>query len=76
MNSLVDKNNKLLYNFKELQNATGIGRETLYALIKRDGFPTLSINGRYYFPRNKAEKWFEQHIGKQIEIAVPNTKRI
>ncbi len=70
MNSHVDKNNKMLYSFKELQNATGIGRDTLYALIKRDGFPTLSINGKYYFPRAKTEKWFEQHTGKQIEIAV------
>lgn len=74
MDKSIDTNGKLLYTFKEMQAATGIGRDALYELAKRDGFPSLSINGKYYFPVAKTAEWFVKNIGNRLEIVVHSEK--
>lgn len=59
---------KVMYNIKDLQTLFGIDHNLAYKLAHMRGFPSIRINGRYYFPKNKIEKWIDNNIGKSIEI--------
>jgi excisionase family DNA binding protein len=39
----------------------GLSRVTIYDLIKRDGLPTLKINGARRIHPDKLKSWIEQH---------------
>lgn len=39
----------------------GLSRVTIYDLIKRDGLPTLKINGARRIQPSKLKSWIEQH---------------
>lgn len=59
---------KIMYNIKELQTVLGIGRTLAYRLAQDRNFPKLMINGRYFFPKDKLEKWIERNQGKNYTV--------
>ena len=61
-------NNQLLYGVKDIQQIFGIGKNLAYKLIKTSGFPSININGRYYIPKSKLDKWIESNTGRHIEL--------
>lgn len=56
-----------MYNINELQAVLGIGKTLSYELAHSNTFPKIMINGRYYFPKHKIEKWIDAHIGKNFD---------
>ncbi|OUN23550.1 hypothetical protein B5G34_00085 [Flavonifractor sp. An82] len=59
---------KLLYKVSDLKKIFGIKSELVYKLVKLNGFPTIRINGRYYFPKDQLKEWIEANINKDIDI--------
>ena len=59
---------KIMYNVKELQAVLGIGRTLAYRLAQDRNFPKIMINGHYYFPKDKLEKWIERNQGKNYIV--------
>lgn len=65
---MVDDTECMMYNIKELQQVLGIGRTLAYRLAQDRNFPKLTINGRYYFPKDKVAKWIERNCGKNYVV--------
>lgn len=59
---------KILYNIKDLQAVMGIGQSLAYRLARDRNFPKIVINGRYFFPKDKLEKWIERNQGKDYIV--------
>lgn len=59
---------KIMYNIKELQAVLGIGKNLAYRLAQDRNFPKLMINGRYYFPKDKVDKWIDRNQGKNYIV--------
>lgn len=57
-----------MYNIKELQAVLGIGKNLAYRLAQDRNFPKLMINGRYYFPKDKVDKWIDRNQGKNYIV--------
>lgn len=55
-----------MYNITELQDAFGIGRNLAYKLAQQRGFPSIKINGHYYFPKDKLKRWIDTYTGKNF----------
>lgn len=58
----------LFYTVQELQQAFGIGRNLAYRLAHKRGFPKIVINGHFYFPKDKIDKWIHENTGKSLSI--------
>jgi len=56
----VDTKPRLLYNVAELREVLGIGRGLAYKILARDDFPKIIVNGRYFIPVDKLQKWIDK----------------
>lgn len=59
---------KLMYDIKQLQEAFGIGKNLAYKLARKRGFPSVKINGHYYFPCERVKKWVDENTGRSIIV--------
>lgn len=57
---MIDTPDRLLYNVSEMRQALGVGKNLAYQLLARDDFPKIVINGRYYIPVEKLQKWIDR----------------
>lgn len=48
---------KQLYERMNESIETPIGIHAVYALVKKKGFPSVKIGGRYYVIENRVEEW-------------------
>lgn len=64
--TVTDNTGKLLYNVKEMRQALGIGKNSAYDLLKRNDFPKIIINGRYYIPVDKLKKWIDKETNRSL----------
>ena len=53
-----------LLTCKDLQDILQIGRDTAYALLHSQTFPTIRINNRLYVTRSALEDWLRLYTGK------------
>lgn len=58
----------MLLNVKDLQELLKIGRDTAYALMHAQGFPSIKIGGRYYVAREALDKWLDQYAYKTFTL--------
>ena len=55
-------NNNKIMNIKELANYLGIGRTTIYNLIKKKKIPASKIGKQYRFSRDVIDSWLKDKI--------------
>ncbi len=53
-----------LLTCKDLQSILHIGRDTAYALMHSQTFPTMRINRRLYVSRSALDGWLSLYAGK------------
>lgn len=58
----------MLLTVKELQATLNIGRDTAYALMHSQGFPSMKLGGRYYVAREELEKWVQRYAYKSYAL--------
>ena len=51
----------LMLSVPQLATTLGISRASAYALVKQDGFPSLSIGSRIVIPKDKFISWVEKN---------------
>ena len=51
----------LMLSVTKLAVILGISRASAYALVKEDGFPSLSIGSRIVIPKDKLISWVEKN---------------
>ncbi len=51
----------LMLSVSQLAAILGISRAGAYALVKQDGFPSLSIGSRIVIPKDKLILWVEKN---------------
>ena len=62
-----DKDN-MVYTVKDLESILQIGKNTAYALMKADGFPSYKINNRYFVTSDSLEMWLKSIKGKEFFV--------
>ena len=55
-------NNNKIMNIKELANYLGIGRTTIYNLIKKKKIPASKIGKQYRFSKEVVDSWLKDKI--------------
>ena len=55
-------NNNKIMNFKELADYLGIGRTTIYNLIKKKKIPASKIGKQYRFSKDVVDSWLKDKI--------------
>ena len=55
-------NSKQIMNIKELADYLGIGRTTIYNLIKKKKIPAAKIGKQYRFSRDVVDSWLKDKI--------------
>lgn len=55
---------KLVYSVSEAAEALGVSRATMYALIHREGFPTLKVGGRRLISCELLAEWVRREASK------------
>ena len=55
-------NNNKIMNIKELANYLGIGRTTIYNLIKKKKIPASKIGKQYRFSKDVVDSWLKDKI--------------
>lgn len=46
----------------EIAEKMGVSENTVYALIKTNGFPSIPVGSRYIVPRKAFESWFSDPV--------------
>lgn len=57
---------KLTLTVTETAEALSISKATMYQLIHRNDFPSLSIGRRVLIPREKLIEWINNHCGEDL----------
>ena len=55
-------NEKILITPAETQKLLGIGRSTLYNLLKEDDFPSTKIGSKYMVNRLRLQDWADKMV--------------
>ena len=45
---------------EQMTKNVSIGKNKIYAMVKKPGFPSVRIGGRYYVLVDKVNEWLEQ----------------
>lgn len=53
-------------SIKEAALIMGIGRDTMYSLVKQPGFPSVKIGNKYVIRKQGLDDWLKEHQGKEI----------
>lgn len=51
---------RLLITPKETQDILGVGRTTLYRILKQDDFPSIRIENKFYVNKLGLQKWIDE----------------
>lgn len=57
-----------MMSVQDVIKSLGLGRNTVYSLIKRKDFPKIQIGRSYVIPKDKYVEWLNKNIGKTIFI--------
>lgn len=58
---------KLAFNVGEAAKAMGVGKNTMYALVKQEGFPALKVGKKYVIPVKPFEAWLSKKCLEDIK---------
>ena len=53
---------------KDIQEKTGLGRDTVYALFRKKHFPSFKIGKNYYILDEDFNKWENRLSGANIKV--------
>ena len=53
---------------KDVQDLTGLGRDTVYALFRAKHFPSFKIGKNYYIKDDDFKKWENRLAGADVKI--------
>ena len=53
---------------KDVRKRLNIGKDTAYALMRSESFPSFKIGGRYFILEPNFDKWLEDATGRCIVI--------
>ena len=56
----------LAFTVPQFSKAAGISKPIVYELVHSEGFPSLRVGRKWLIPRQKAEEWLNENVGKQI----------
>ena len=59
-----------VYTVKEVSEFLHIGKNTAYALMKSDGFPSYKINQRYFVTDESLNQWLNSIKGKEFFVEI------
>ncbi|WP_396219637.1 helix-turn-helix domain-containing protein [Enterococcus sp.] len=65
----INEEEKLLYKPTDLISLFGLSKNTIYAMIKMDGFPAIEINGKKYIPAKELDKWISKNVGRSLSFS-------
>ena len=58
----------MLLNTKDLQELLRVGRDTAYALMRSDSFPSIKLGGRYFVTRDALERWLKKYEYREVIV--------
>lgn len=60
----------MVYTIKTLSEFLHIGKNTAYALMKSDGFPSYRINRQYFITDESLKSWLKSIEGKEFFVDI------
>ncbi len=60
------ENYPLMLGANHLMEIFGLSRNPVYALLRRDDFPSIRVGGRIVVSRDLLVKWIEENAGKVV----------
>ncbi len=60
---------KLAYSIKEASEATGLGRNVLYQLVRSESFPSIRVGHKFIIPVQALERWLQDQVGAGIDTS-------
>jgi excisionase family DNA binding protein len=61
-------NKSLVLTAKDIMERLKIGKDTAYALMRSESFPSYQLGGRYFISETNFDKWLEDATGRCIVI--------
>ena len=61
-----DNEDIVLYTIKDVQEILGIGRDSVYKLVKLPTFPVFRIGKKHLIPKKEFEQWVKNSIHKNL----------
>ena len=55
---------RMTLSVAEVQQALGVGRNTVYELVSRNDFPKIRVGRKIIVPRDAFAKWLERQPGQ------------
>lgn len=55
---------RMYYTLNDVQEITGLSRSTVYALLKKEGFPKTRILKNWLIPKEEFHKWLSERTTK------------
>lgn len=56
--------NKLLLTVEETRKILGMGRNSMYDLVKQKDFPSMSVGNKTYINKEKLQSWINKKCEK------------
>lgn len=60
----------MVHTVKSLSEFLHIGKNTAYALMKSDGFPSYRINRQYFITDESLKSWLKSIEGKKFFVDI------
>ena len=57
---------RMALSVTEVQEALGIGRNSVYDLVNRADFPKIRMGRKIIIPRDAFLRWLDQHTGTEV----------
>lgn len=61
----MDQQERFCISVEEMGKRLSISRATAFALVKQQGFPTITLGRRILIPLAGLEKWLDEHATTQ-----------
>ena len=55
------------YTVQDLQDILGVGRKSVYSLLKRNEFRWIRVGAVYRIPKNSFDEWLESGNGEYLK---------
>ena len=55
------------YTVRDLQDILGVGRKSVYSLLKRNEFRWIRVGAVYRIPKKSFDEWFKSGISESLK---------
>ena len=66
MQHIIDNNEIIMYNVKDIKNIFKCGLKQAYELVNSNGFPRIKIGKKILVEKKALENWIEKNKGRNI----------